>query len=214
MAADRPKVLVVDDHAVVAAGIKAILSAQYEVLGPVGDGGEVLAALKALRPDALLLDIQIPTRTGMDLLPDIRKDHPRLPVVMLTGSADYLTGRAALVLGALGFLPKDSGADELDLALRTVLEGRQYLSPRVPPPPTWSRSGPLPGLIQKLTPRQIGILRELGKGKRGASLAEELGVAPHTLRFHLRHIREILGVETDDELERAGRALHLHSGNE
>lgn len=209
MATDRTRVLVVDDHEVVGAGLKALLTPQYDVVGPVRDGGEVLAAVKTLAPDVILHDISLPTRSGLDLLPDIRKEHPRLPIVMLTGSADYVTGRAALVLGALGFLPKDSGLDELELALRTVLHGKQYLSPRVPPPPEWSRSGPVPGIVQQLTPRQVDILRALGFGLSHAELAEQLGISLHTLNFHLRNLRGLLGVNNEADLVHAAHALQM-----
>ena len=211
MAAERPRVLVVDDHEVVGAGLKALLTPLFEVLGPIRDGGEVLDAVSALAPDVVLLDISLPTRSGLDLLPDLRRAHPRLPVVMLTGSADYVTGRAALVLGALGFLPKDSGLDELELALRSVLHGKQYLSPRVPPPPDWSHAAPLPGIVQQLTPRQIEILRGLGKGSSPESLAQELGVTLHTINFHLRNLRDLLGVASDEELMHAGQVFYMRT---
>lgn len=211
MAAERPRVLIVDDHEVVGAGLKALLTPLFEVLGPIRDGGEVLAAVRELEPDVLLLDISLPTRSGLDLLPDIRKARPRLPVVMLTGSADYVTGRAALVLGALGFLPKDSGLDELELALRSVLHGKQYLSPRVPPPPDWSHAEPLPGIVQQLTPRQVEILRQLGKGFDPEGIAAALGVSAHTVHFHIRNLRTLLGVTTDDELVHAGQVLHMRT---
>lgn len=214
MASERLRVLVVDDHELVAAGLKALLSPTFEVLGPVRDGGEVLAAVATLAPDALLLDISLPTRSGLDLLPDLRKKHPRLPIVMLTGSAEYITGRAALVLGALGFLPKDAGVEELELALRTVLHGKQYLSPRVAPPPTWSRSSPVPGIVRQLTPRQIAILRELGLGKTHAELAQKFCISMHTLRFHLHNLRGTLGIDSDDELAEAGRVLHTTTDRE
>lgn len=211
MAADRLRVLIVDDHEVVGAGLKALLAPLFEVVGPIRDGGLVLGAVRELEPDVVLLDISLPTRSGLDLLPDIRKARPRLPVVMLTGSADYVTGRAALVLGALGFLPKDSGSDELELALRTVLHGKQYLSPRVPAPADGSHVEPLPGIVQQLTPRQIEILRKLGKGSDAEGIAAELGVSAHTVHFHLRNLRTLLGVATDDELKHAGQVLHMRT---
>ncbi|HWA41515.1 MAG TPA: response regulator transcription factor [Gemmatimonadales bacterium] len=211
MAADRPRVLIVDDHEVVGAGLTALLAPQYTVLGPIRDGGEVLAAVAGLAPDVVLLDISLPTRSGLDLLPDIREKHPRLPVVMLTGSADYITGRAALVLGALGFLPKDAGIDELELALQAVLHGKQYLSPRVPPPPDWARTGPLPGIVQQLTPRQVAILRGLGEVADHAELAARLKISTRTLNFHLQNIRRVLGIDNEEALLQAGRVLHLTS---
>src|SRR5689334_17442708 len=148
--ADRKRVLLVEDHEVVAEGLRALLSAHYDVAGPIRDGDEVLAAVQRETPDVVILDISLPGRNGLDLLPDLHHNWPRLPVVILTGSADFLVGRTAMVLGALGFLAKDSGVEELELAIRTVLMGRKYLSPRVPPPPSSVHVDELPRAVSEL----------------------------------------------------------------
>src|SRR5437868_7740671 len=125
---EKKRVLVVDDHEVVGEGLKNLLAPHFEVVGPVRDGSLVMDAVRELRPDAMVLDISLPGRNGMDLLPELHHEWPRLPIVMLTGSADFLVGRTALRIGALGFLPKDSGLDELEYAIRTAMTGKQYMS--------------------------------------------------------------------------------------
>ncbi len=202
MVDSRKRILLVDDHEVVGEGLKALLSHHYEILGPIRDGSLVMEAVEKHQPDALVLDISLPGRNGLDLLPELHTAWPRLPIVMLTGSADFLVGRTALVLGALGFLPKDSGVDELELALRTAMSGKQYLSPRLPPPPRSINIGPLPPGVSQLTPRQLVILRLIGSGAETDQIAESLKVSPHTVHFHRRNLRRVLGIESDSGLTR------------
>ena len=196
----KKRVLVVDDHEVVGEGLKTLLTPHYDVLGPIRDGSLVLPALRELTPDVLVLDISLPGRNGMDLLPELHAEWPHLPIVMLTGSADYLVGRTALALGALGFLPKDSGLDELELALRTVVTGKQYMSPRVPPGPHSPKAGPAQPGVSQLTPRQLMILRLIGSGAETDQIAAQLKVSPHTIHFHRRNLRRALGIESDHGL--------------
>jgi DNA-binding NarL/FixJ family response regulator len=200
MDAEKKRVLLVDDHEVVAEGLKALLSAHYEILGPVYDGSLVLDAVRRLQPDLLLLDVSLPGRSGLDLLPDLRSEWPRLPVVVLTGSADFLVGRTALLLGALGFLAKDSGVEEIDLAMRSALSGRKYLSPRVPPPPRAISVADLPPGFADLTPRQFEMLRLIGSGMDSDAIGEKLGISAHTVHFHRRNLRRVLGIESESGL--------------
>jgi DNA-binding NarL/FixJ family response regulator len=197
---EKKRVLVVDDHEVVGEGLKTLLSQHFDVLGPVRDGAHVMEAVRELRPDAMVLDISLPGRNGLDLLPELHLEWPRLPIVMLTGSADFLVGRTALRIGALGFLPKDSGLDELELALRTALSGKSYMSPRVPPAPGTLKLNPVSPGIAQLTPRQLTILRLIGSGAETDQIAAELNVSPHTIHFHRRNLRRVLGIESDHGL--------------
>jgi DNA-binding NarL/FixJ family response regulator len=209
MDASRKRVLLVEDHEVVGEGLKALLSSHFDILGPIRDGGEVIEAVRTMRPDAMVLDISLPGRNGLDLLPELHKEWPRLPIVMLTGAADFLVGRTAMVLGALGFLPKDSGVDELELALRTALAGKKYLSPRLPPPPKSVNLDPLPPAVSQLTPRQLMILRLIGSGAETDQIAEELKVSAHTVHFHRRNLRRALGIESDHGLTRVAAMFNV-----
>ena len=204
MDAEKKRVLLAEDHEVVGQGLKALLSPYFDILGPVRNGAEVIPAVRRDRPDAVVLDISMPGRNGLDILPDLTSEFPRMPVVMLTGSADVVVGRTAMLLGAMAFLPKDSGVEELELALRTVFHGRKYLSPRLPPAP--SRNAPevppLPPSWSQLTPRQLRVLRLIGEGKETAEMLEILGISPHTLTFHRRNLRQALGVESEAGLLR------------
>ncbi len=211
MGGERRRVMLAEDHEVVGQGIKALLTPFAEILGPVRSGDLVLVELERERPDALVLDISMPGRNGLDLLPEITKRFPRMPVVMLTGSADLVIGRTALLLGAMGFLPKDSGVDELELALRTVFGGRKYLSPRLPPahfraapdlealPPSWSQ----------LTPRQLRVMHLIGEGLDTPGIAAKLGVSEHTVHFHRRGLRKTLGIDSDSGITRVAMLFRV-----
>ena len=197
---NKKRVLIVDDHEVVGEGLKNLLAPHFDILGPVRDGALVLAAVEELRPDAMVLDISLPHRNGLDLLPELHAKWPHLPIVMLTGNADFLIGQTALALGALGFLPKDSGVDELQQALRSVLAGKKYLSPRVPPGPHANPAAQLPPGVVHLTPRQLMILRLIGSGAETEQIAMQLKVSAHTIHFHRRNLRRVLGIESDHGL--------------
>src|SRR6476620_8126781 len=130
MTAPRPRLLIADDHAHVAAGLSSLLAPDYEVAGVVGDGDQVLEAVAAQRPDLLLLDLWLLGRNGLDLLVELHRAHPGTKVVVLTMHADIVVAVEAMNRGAQGFVLKDSGYDELHAALKQVLGGHPYLSPR------------------------------------------------------------------------------------
>ena len=203
----RRRVLIVEDHEVVSEGLRALLSPHFDVVGQIRDGLAVIAAVHQTHPDAVLLDLSIPGRGGMDLLPDIHQTFPSLAVVVLTGGGDFIVGRTALALGARGFLPKDSGADEVELALRTALSGRQYFSPRVPAPTRPVTNHDLPPGIAELTPQQGILLGHIGRGLDSQACAVAMGLSLHTVHFHRRNLRRILGVESEDGLARIAAIL-------
>ena len=125
------RILIADDHEHVAAGLSALLKPDHQVVGVVADGALVLDQVARLHPDVLLLDLWMPGRNGLDLLVDLHREHPGVKVVVLTMHSDIVVAVEAMNRGALGFILKDSGYEELQAALVQVLEGRPYLSPRV-----------------------------------------------------------------------------------
>ena len=209
--ADKLRLLLVDDHELVSQGLTALLAPHYEVHGPIRDGHEVLAAVLQLKPDVLILDLSLPGRSGIDLLPEIHKRAPRVAVVVLTGHADWSLAKSALLLGASAFLPKDSGVEELEVAIRTVLQGRQYLSPRVPAPRVGGDGAALPPAWSALTPRQVEILRHMANGLSADETAEKLGVSAHTIHFHRRNLRRVLGIESEEGLIRFAALLQART---
>lgn len=131
MTAPKRRLLIADDHAPVGKSLKALLEPEYEVLGLVANGAEVLESVRRDRPEALLLDLWMPGRNGLDLLTDLHREFPEVRVVILTMHADLVVAVEAMHRGAQAYLLKDSGYAELEEALREVFNGKSYLSPRI-----------------------------------------------------------------------------------
>ena len=131
MTTPRRRLLIAEDHESVATTLAALLKPDYDVVAVVGDGGAVQEAVAAHRPELLLLDLWLPGRNGLDLLTELHRDFPELRLVVLTMHSDIVVAVEAMNRGALGFILKDSGYEELQHALKQVFEGRPYLSPRV-----------------------------------------------------------------------------------
>lgn len=177
------------------------------MVGVVADGAEVVDAVTEHKPDVILLDLSLPGRNGLDLIPDILRVSPDTRIVMVTMHADQPIARAAIAAGARGFVPKDVPVEELLSAIRRVLAGKEYLSPHVahtfgPPPATTDLEG-----FWRLTPRQLAIMRGIARGLSSAEIAQQLQVSIHTIHFHRRNIRRILGIQSEDGLARAAMLL-------
>jgi DNA-binding NarL/FixJ family response regulator len=193
--ARRPRLLVAEDHALFSQGLLALIGSDYEIVAVVPDGAEVTAAVRQHRPDVLLLDLSLPNRTGMDILGDLQVMDPPVRVVVLTMHVDSVLVEAAIRMGAAAFVPKDSDMEELRTAIAEVLDGRRYVSPRLP------RRGHRGGAdrlgFDRLTPRQQEIVRMIGQGRTSEDMAATLGLSPHTISFHRKNIRRQLGLDSD-----------------
>jgi len=127
----RRSLLIADDHEHVGESLRALLAPDYDVVAIVGDGNIVVDTVRRLKPEAVLLDLWLPGRNGLDILSDLRKELPDVKVVILTMHADVVVAVEAMKRGAQGYLLKDSGYAELQGALNEVFAGKAYLSPRV-----------------------------------------------------------------------------------
>lgn len=196
-----PTLLLAEDHELVGQGLKAMLSADYEVLDLVQDGADVVAAVQRRKPDVLLLDLSLPHRNGIDLLAELLKADSELRVLVLTMHVDPHLASMAMSLGARGFVPKNAGLDELRMAIEVIREGGRYLSPKIPEQGNRGNVAEPMGFSQ-LTKHQQRIVRMLGKGMSSEEIAAELGVTVHTVAFHRKAIRRALGVKSDGEMHR------------
>ena len=131
MTTPRRRLLLAEDHEHVATSLSALLQPDYEVVAVVGNGAAVQDAVAQHRPELCLLDLWLPGRNGLDLLTDLHRDFPEVRLVVLTMHADIVVAVEAMNRGALGYILKDSGYEELQRALRQVFDGRAYLSPRI-----------------------------------------------------------------------------------
>jgi len=196
------RVLLCDDHRLVTAGLQKLIEPPHNVVAATHSAAELLALLPNTPADCLLLDLQMPERNGLDLIPDIHGIQGDLKILVVTMHVDHYLAAACLKEGAAGFLPKDAGREELLFAVSQVLAGRRYLSPRIPK--TSHRVGlatRCPG-FEDLTPRREQIVLLLGAGKRPGEIAHALGISPSLVTFHLHQIMRILGTPSHSALVR------------
>ena len=214
MKRERPRLVIADDHRMVVQGLEQMLGKRFDIVGVAYAGDELIGLLRETPADALLLDLSLPGRSGLDLLPDVRALQPDLKVLVLTMHADRVLAEASLAAGALGFLPKDAGLEELELALSHVLAGRRYISPRVPKSSHRVALDALHASLARLTERQQTILKMLGRGMTSGEIGDELGLSESTITFHRKRIRTILGLSSEWELTRQAILVHLATGGD
>jgi DNA-binding NarL/FixJ family response regulator len=199
----RPRVLLADDHRLVAEALKSLLAADYDLVGVVEDGRALVAAARTLRPDVIVADVTMPQLNGIDALVQLRQAGDRVPVVFLTMHRDATFARRALDAGASGFVLKHSAPAELVSAIRAALEGKTYLTPQLAGEVLEAmKQGPekAGAPIDALTPRQREVLQLLAEGHSAKDIASRLGISARTVEFHKYQIMETLGLHTNAEL--------------
>jgi DNA-binding NarL/FixJ family response regulator len=203
------RLMIVEDHPLVAQGLRALLEGHYEIAEMVQDAMLVLPALARVKPTLVLLDLSMPERNGIELLPQIKRALPTVKVLVVTMHLDRSLANLAFKAGADGFVPKESTAEELRGAIDAVLRGERFLSPRVPKR-AYRGVGVIGNpAIDRLTPRQLEILKLMGEGKSGSEVATALDLSPRTIEFHRARMRHVLGVQTESGLVRFALAFGL-----
>ena len=197
----RPRVLLADDHRIVAEGLKSLLEAEFDLVGIVEDGRALVEAARSLRPDVIVADIAMPHLNGLDALPRLKQDDPDVKVVFLTMHGEAAYARRALAEGARGYVIKHSATAELVLAIRAALEGKTYVTPTLAGQllSASGRENPV-GTAETLTPRQREILELLAAGRSAKEIAAVLGISSRTVEFHKYRMMEMLGVHSSAEL--------------
>jgi DNA-binding NarL/FixJ family response regulator len=199
----RPRVLVCDDHLLVAEALKSLLSPDFELVGVVEDGRALLEAAETLRPDVIVADIAMPHLNGIDALVQLRQRGNRVPVVFLTMHRAVNFARRALEAGASGFVLKHSAPAELVLAIRAALEGKTYLTPQLAGEVIESMKqapGEADDPVVSLTPRQREVLQLLAEGRSAKEIASSLSISARTVEFHKYQLMETLGLHSNAEL--------------
>jgi DNA-binding NarL/FixJ family response regulator len=199
------KLLIVDDHGLVREGLKAILGQsdlQAQCLEAWDEASIWQQITQHADIDLVLLDIQLPGLSGMELLKRIVKDRPQLPIIMLSADHDSDTVSQALQLGASGFMPKSSLNQVLISAIRLVVAGGVYIPPEAllksnTKPPTIKPAVSLESL--GLTNRQVDVLRLLLKGMSNKLISRQIDLAEATVKIHIRGILRALNVTTRTE---------------
>lgn len=185
------RVVVADDHRLLLEAVQGALAADedLEVAGVTHEAERIVELLEQLEPDLLLLDSHMPGLDGLAFLDRVRVSHPAVAVVLLTESPDPELANAALEHGAKGVILKSAEPDTLAPALRAAIRGE---SPKAEPPATARRAAEELGL----TPREEAVLMAMGRGLSNAEIARELLIAKGTVKFHLYHAYDKLGVAT------------------
>jgi DNA-binding NarL/FixJ family response regulator len=191
------RVLIADDHALVRAGIRALVEKieGVVVVGEAGRGSEALALVKELKPNLMLLDITMPDGGGFVVLDQVTKSFPEVRVIVLTvhDAGEYAI--RALREGAAGFLPKSAASIELEQAIQTVIRGEPYISPETSRKTLLDYSkGTKRDLLATLSPRQQEVLRLIAEGRTTKKIAQLLEISVKTVETHRAQLMERLDI--------------------
>lgn len=189
------RVLVVDDHAVVRDGLELLLERFESVtcIGAAADGAEAVALAEDLRPDVVLMDLSTPVMDGIEATQRIVAAHPEVAVVVLTTFADDRHVMAAIDAGAVGYLLKDSGPDQLLAGVEAAARGESPLDPKVAGALMASRRRPAEREVA-LTARESEVLSLVVEGLANKAIARRLGISEKTVKAHLTSVFAALDV--------------------
>jgi DNA-binding NarL/FixJ family response regulator len=187
------RVVLADDHSLVRSGIKALLSTfeGLEVIAEAADGGELIKVVESLRPDLVLTDIAMPHMDGLAAIEHIHHNHPEVSVVVLSMYCAPDIVKRAVASGACGYLMKNAAPSELEQAIRSVMAKGGAFSPAIAQlllQPVEHR------LDDKLSARQIQILRLMVQGRAAKEIGHELGISDKTVHVHRNRIMHNLGI--------------------
>ncbi|MDH3505017.1 MAG: response regulator transcription factor [Nitrospirota bacterium] len=197
-----PRVLLADDHPMVLEGVARLVEDFGEVVGKVEDGRALIEAASRLIPDVVIMDISMPNLNGLESARHLQKLLPHCKIIFLTMHADSAYITAAFEAGASGYLLKRSAGSELKQAVKTVLAGRQYVTPLILSGDDQLRDplGRGAPTFKQLTPRQREVLQLIAEGHSTKAIAILLNISTKTVEFHKAKVMETLGMHTIPEL--------------
>jgi DNA-binding NarL/FixJ family response regulator len=201
------KILIADDHAIVRAGLRALISDEpgLELVGEAAGGYEAIELVRQTRPDVLVLDLSMPDLDGISVTRAIKPDMPDLHILILTLHEDEALLKEAIKAGAGGYILKRAAESELISAIQTILRGSLYVDPSLvrvllgePSPNPLSKLAP----VEPLTPREKEILKLIVEGYTNRQIGEELTISVRTVEGHRANISDKLGLHSRVELVR------------
>ena len=193
-------IVLADDHAVVRSALRMLLDAEpdMEVVSEAGDADDAVRYTRGHKPRVLILDLNMPGRSSLEVIPEIKEASPKTEVVVLTMQDDPAFAREAMQRGVLGYVLKEAAETELVEAVRMASRGQTYLQPqlgaRLAAEPATSRDD--------LSDREVEVLRLIALGHTNSEIAEQLFLSVRTVESHRAHIQQKLGLTTRSELVR------------
>ncbi|MEO6001946.1 MAG: response regulator transcription factor [Opitutus sp.] len=197
MPPSRKRILLVDDHPFMRAGLAGLIDRQPDLVicGEAGNPIEAFHALKKGQPDLVLTDLTMPGRSGLEFIKDLQAAEPTLIILVMSMHDEVVHAERALRAGARGYIMKEAGGENLLAAIRQVLRGEVYVSPRMSARILEGLSGTRPrssSPIEKLTDREFEIFQLIGQGKSTRDIAAQLNLSTKTVDVHRSHIKEKL----------------------
>ncbi len=198
----RPRILIADDHKLMAEALQHLLQADFDVVGTVADGRALIRAANELKPELVVVDIGMPLLNGLDAADQLKALHPDIKLIFLTQNREPRFAVDAFRRKASGYLLKDSAASELTTAIREALQGRTYISPLIADGMITHALNQDPGDpgLRELSSREREVLQLLAEGKSMKEVASVLDISPRTVEFHKYRVMVLLGVKTNAEL--------------
>lgn len=212
MERSRAKIVIADDHILVAEACKKLLEPEYDVVATVGDGRALVEVATTLKPQVLIIDIGMPLLNGLDAGQQIKERLPWTKLVYLTMTEDADLAAEAFRRGASAYLLKTCAASELTIAVQEVLKGKTYLSPAIAKDTIdflLRQDKELVEEGQRLTGRQREVLQLLAEGKSMKEVASVLNVTTRTVAFHKYRIMEVLNAKSYAELVQYAVVNHV-----
>jgi two-component system response regulator NreC len=204
------KILIADDHAVVRAGLRAVLQTnpELELAGEASGGLEALELVQQIHPDVLVLDLSMPDLDGISVTRQVKETNPQTRILILTVHEDEALLREAIKAGASGYILKRAAESELVSAIQVILRGDLYVDPSLLRSllDEQAKSKPAqPELVEPLTPREVDVLKLIVEGYTNRQIAEKLSISTRTVEGHRANLSEKLGLHSRVELVRFAR---------
>jgi DNA-binding NarL/FixJ family response regulator len=214
-ASGKPRIVLTDDHTLVAEGFAKLLQPEFQVVGYFADGRSLLENVVELRPDVVILDLGMPLLNGIDAGQRLKELLPSVRIIVVTVCEDAEVASSILRHWASGFLLKKSASAELIKAIREVLQGKSYVTTCLTQRliEKFIRN-PAPTQARHLTSRQREVLQLIAEGGTLKEIAGELNLAPRTVAYHKYRIMQEFGLKTNSDLILLAIQEHVISGPE
>ena len=205
----RPRVLLADDHAIVAEGLARLIADVADLVGQVNDGPRLVEQARRLRPDIVVADVTMPGMSGIDAMRQLKAEGVEARFIFLTIHTEARLAAEAMRSGASAYVLKQAAGNELFDAIQAVTRGRTYLTPLITGDVLRTLTEPGETAERQLTPRQRDVLRLLAQGKRMKEIAAELDISVRTVENHRAQLSQVLGLTSTADLVRFAIKQHI-----